>query len=328
MVFLDELRELIAKEDALEDVAERLSSYLRTLDRALYNETLGQSGRLVSLRQERRRGVLTDQQYDAKRAALRHALLDLVDEVERASKRLPLPAAQSPVEPMWPEPGALEAIIGANRIQSIAWLRRGLDVARSVCRITTQKQLGTGFLIDGGWIVTNYHVLPDRATAAGTTAEFNVEEDANKQLQTPCAYAIDPSTWRADAKFDCAMVKTAAPCACGAEIGTWGALSWAPATQVPIAGDYVSIIQHPEGGLKRITVSENQVVNVYEHRLQYTTDTMKGSSGSPVFDDAWRVVALHHAGGNLVTNLKGDKRFINQGILAEHVRRALGLGAT
>ena len=50
-----------------------------------------------------------------------------------------------------------------------------------------------------------------------------------------------------------------------------------------------------------------------------------GSSGSPVFDDAWRVVAVHHAGGNLVTSPAGERRFINEGILAEHARRALGL---
>jgi len=52
----------------------------------------------------------------------------------------------------------------------------------------------------------------------------------------------------------------------------------------------------------RIAITANQVVNVFEHRLQYTTDTLPGSSGSPVFNDAWEVIALHHAGGNMISN--------------------------
>ncbi len=31
-------------------------------------------------------------------------------------------------------------------------------------------------------------------------------------------------------------------------------------------------------------------------RVQYVADTMEGSSGSPVFNRKWEVVALHHSG--------------------------------
>jgi V8-like Glu-specific endopeptidase len=41
----------------------------------------------------------------------------------------------------------------------------------------------------------------------------------------------------------------------------------------------------------------NAVVLVGEGRVQYLTDTLPGSSGSPVFDADWNVVALHHSGG-------------------------------
>ncbi|APR83391.1 Hypothetical protein A7982_08740 [Minicystis rosea] len=82
---------------------------------------------------------------------------------------------------------------------------------------------------------------------------------------------------------------------------------------------------YSNGGTKQIALSENQVVNVHERYVQYTTDTLRGSSGSPVFDDQWRVVAVHHAGGNIVMKPRGEKTFINEGILAEHVCRALGI---
>ena len=38
-------------------------------------------------------------------------------------------------------------------------------------------------------------------------------------------------------------------------------------------------------------------VAVDENRVQYLTDTLPGSSGSPVFDRDWNVIALHHSGG-------------------------------
>lgn len=323
--FLDDLRDAIAKGDDPENVAERACAFLRTVDRAMYNEALGHMSGYAELRRNARRGWLTPEQHTAKRKQSLAAFLDFLDEVERASQRLLLPFVQQPVQPVWPTSGAEEAIIGSNRLQSIAWLRQGLDVARSVCRITTSQGVGSGFLVGGGWLITNHHVVPSAKLAASAKVEFNVEENAAGGMQESYSYPCDASTWTASAIFDCAMVKTAPPGTGTPEIASWGALTWAPMGQVPFLGDHVSIIQHPSGGPKRVTISENQVVNLYEHRLQYTTDTMPGSSGSPVFDDSWRVVAVHHAGGNLVTNPRGDKRFINEGVLGEHVRRALGI---
>ena len=62
-------------------------------------------------------------------------------------------------------------------------------------------------------------------------------------------------------------------------------------------GDRVNIIQHPGGGPKQIALSHNVVVSVDDQRVRYLTDTDYGSSGSPVFDEQWRVVALHHSWG-------------------------------
>ena len=63
-----------------------------------------------------------------------------------------------------------------------------------------------------------------------------------------------------------------------------------------VNGESVTIIQHPNGGLKKIAARENQVVDKLDQYVLYVTDTEPGSSGSPVFNDQWIVVALHHAG--------------------------------
>lgn len=55
----------------------------------------------------------------------------------------------------------------------------------------------------------------------------------------------------------------------------------------------VNIIQHPDGGPKMIAIRNNLVTETTDNDICYLTDTKLGSSGSPVLDDQWIVVALH-----------------------------------
>ncbi len=55
----------------------------------------------------------------------------------------------------------------------------------------------------------------------------------------------------------------------------------------------LNIIQHPRGMLKQVAFRNNLVSGADRDTVRYFTDTDFGSSGSPVFDDAWKVVALH-----------------------------------
>jgi hypothetical protein len=43
-----------------------------------------------------------------------------------------------------------------------------------------------------------------------------------------------------------------------------------------------------------------------------------------VFNDSWEAVAIHHSGGSLQVNAKGDKRFVNQGILMSAIKSDAG----
>ncbi|WP_437301656.1 trypsin-like serine peptidase [Sorangium sp. So ce426] len=82
--------------------------------------------------------------------------------------------------------------------------------------------------------------------------------------------------------------------------------------------------QGSDRGQRAGALSENQVVDVQEEIAQYTTDTLPGSSGSPVLDDRWEVAAIHHAGGHLSKrDGTGARHFINAGILSAAVDRAV-----
>jgi hypothetical protein len=61
-------------------------------------------------------------------------------------------------------------------------------------------------------------------------------------------------------------------------------------------GEYLTIIQHPSGERKQVVVRENKLLKFDGDVLWYATDTVGGSSGSPVFNRFWQVVALHHRG--------------------------------
>jgi V8-like Glu-specific endopeptidase len=92
----------------------------------------------------------------------------------------------------------------------------------------------------------------------------------------------------------------------------WGAIK---ITTIDVSQvERVNIIQHPSGGPKQIAIYHNIVAYTDEKRVQYLTDTLPGSSGSPVFDDQWRIVALHHSGGWIIEPGTKNQVFRNEGI--------------
>ena len=89
----------------------------------------------------------------------------------------------------------------------------------------------------------------------------------------------------------------------------WGTI---PLTEISVAKeDRVIIIQHPSGLDKQIAMSHNFVT--------YSDDSNPGSSGSPVFNETWEVVALHNTGGWLREPGQKDALFRNGGIAINRV---------
>ena len=216
------------------------------------------------------------------------------------------------------QPATLEKIMGQrSTLVPISYLERGVIAARAVVRIRRRDgSSGSGFLIDGGRIVTNNHVLPNAEVAAGSTAQFNYQQTvagADGEIET-CALLPDDG-FTTSVADDWTAVRVA-----GTPAERWGTLSLRPAASLAV-GDHVNIIQHPGGGGKQISFFANVVVYVGSGRVQYLTDTLPGSSGSPVFDTEWNVVALHHSGGWLSEpNAAAKSTFYrNQGTLIDAV---------
>jgi V8-like Glu-specific endopeptidase len=217
----------------------------------------------------------------------------------------------------------LEKIIGENTLRPIAFLQRGVEVARSVAYVGVQsghdRWSGTGFLVAEDLLLTNHHVLPSLDLLPNAIFRFNYEDDFRGQAQPSQEYHVKPDgLFHTNQDLDYTLVQL------DSEPGRkWGWLPLAPRNVK--CRDRVNIIQHPAGRPKEISFQNNFVEYIGGNVVQYVTSTLNGSSGSPVLSDGWEVVALHHAGGNIPEPTSKQRYFRNEGILAEKILTDLPL---
>ena len=205
------------------------------------------------------------------------------------------------------DPNGYERIIGASDLMSINFLDRGRRAADGVCRIKMPTEggtaYGTGFLVGPRLLITNNHVLASAAEAAQAEAEFGHEHDLDGVLRKSVQFNLDPEQlFYTSAELDFTLVAVTPMAESGVPIERYGWLPLIPQSGKSVDGEWVTIIQHPNGDPKQIAIHGSQImklpptiagVNV-AHFIHYSTDTEPGSSGSPVLNDQWQVVAIHH----------------------------------
>jgi V8-like Glu-specific endopeptidase/endonuclease/exonuclease/phosphatase family metal-dependent hydrolase len=176
----------------------------------------------------------------------------------------------------------------------------GASRSNAVCRIVTSTSLGTGFLIGRSFLMTNNHVLADKEEAEGSVAEFGFEEG-----EDITRVAIEPGRlFITDKNLDFTIV------ACdGRNISDIKPIQLLRNPSTVTRNERVNIIQHPKGLPKKVALHDNKVILIKDKVVHYHTDTEPGSSGSPVFNNKWDLVALHHAGWSV-----GGGRSTNEGV--------------
>ena len=201
-----------------------------------------------------------------------------------------------------PTVNVLERIIGRNDLMSITFLDLAVKVARTVARVQIRNgagQLagyGTGFLIGPRVLITNNHVLGSIPEARASQVEFNYQDALNSVAAGSVVFPLDPdSLFITDPLLDYTLVAMEVP-ANAADASPFGYNRLLEQEGKVLVGEYLNIVQHPNGEPKQIALRENQLIDVLPQFLHYHTDTAPGSSGSPVFNDQWEVVALHHSG--------------------------------
>jgi endonuclease G len=205
------------------------------------------------------------------------------------------------------DPYGFERIIGESDLLSINFLDRGRRSADAVCRIKLPMEgghaYGTGFLVGPRLLMTNNHVLASVAEAAQAEAEFGFEHDLDGVLKDPVQFNLDPlQIFFTSTELDVTLVAVTSMSDNGVPLDRYGWLPLIPVRGKSVDGEWVTIIQHADGGPKQIAIHASQILKLdpakvevnLDHFIHYSTDTQPGSSGSPVLNDQWQVIALHH----------------------------------
>ena len=84
------------------------------------------------------------------------------------------------------------------------------------------------------------------------------------------------------------------------------------------------IFGHAEGGTLSFSLGDNRLVDRNERFFQYRAPTVSGSSGSPVFNLAWELIAVHNRGGYSLPRLSQEGTHeANQGSSVFAIRQAI-----
>jgi V8-like Glu-specific endopeptidase len=197
----------------------------------------------------------------------------------------------------------LEGIVNRDESLWVSFLSGGLAAARAVGRVVTARSparpsqaVGTGALIGPRLLITNNHVVESAGDAARMGVQFGYEfgDDGSDPRPSYCLFEPD-RFFVTDAELDFTVVAVAD--LDGVPPGdTYGVVPLIEQTGKAVKAEFLNVIHHPGGDPKRISIRENQMVAQDDLWLRYRSDARRGSSGAPVFNDQWEMVALHHGG--------------------------------
>lgn len=236
--------------------------------------------------------------------------------------------AMAAAEPPGP---VLEKVLGKTGVQSLKWYRDGLACAEAVAQIRDESDngIGTGFLLRGDvlsdalpadevFVITNAHVISEEVAGALHPGDAVIKFEAlgidDEFRITELIFSSPPQ------ELDVSVLRIDKP---APEVKP---VKVHPRLPVLNEEQRVYVIGHPLGGGLSFSLQDNLLLDLEKPKLHYRAPTEPGSSGSPVFNAQWRLIALHHAGGTVIPKLnnKEGTYAANEGLWIQSIRRALG----
>ena len=236
----------------------------------------------------------------------------------------------------------LERVFGSDAFVTTRWLTLLFDRLQAIGSVTTRsgRGVGTGFMVrgpalsaeleDDWYFVTNSHVVTeDESVIAGAPANHKPCRPREVRITFELLFEQDPREYRV-----AEVVWSSPPEECDVSIlrleGDFpddGVVPYPVASQLPDPSTRprLYIAGHPGGGRLQISMHDNHLIEFDDLRMQYRTPTNPGSSGSPVFNDEWDLVGVHHAGSTAMPRLDGSGGVheANQGVRLSAILAAL-----
>jgi hypothetical protein len=232
----------------------------------------------------------------------------LLEEIEKE-----IEAAYGGDEPMTELPVTPEVLIfgGTGEWVTAAFIDQARLIGRRVARLRVPRYsggnlihpvgaVGTGWLIAPGLLLTNHHVIEarERNEPPASDADFKWQGektelwfDYHREGQDYAAMDAVEVVVR-NRELDYALLRLADSASL---VGRQQVALARERPELP-RGTRLNIVQCPGGGPLRYAIRNNFFVGLGQHpyQMRYLTDTLNGSSGAPVLDDSWQVVAMHH----------------------------------
>lgn len=213
---------------------------------------------------------------------------------------------------------AYERAIGENDAVYSNFIELIVEAKRKVGRIVVKEGLlnrsyATGFMVSNQLLLTNWHVFKTKAAVGNSEVQFFYEYDTFGNPQVPVTFKFDPDTFFHTFKeLDYCLVAVRPLDTKGRQaIKSIGHIYLDP-TEGKLGNEgeeRLNIIHHPDGDYKQLSIRQNEFTKILETSIWYKSDTAPGSSGGPVFNDQWQIVALHHMG---VASTDEDGDFIDR----------------
>ena len=223
-----------------------------------------------------------------------------------------------------------EKVFGAEKYKSLSWMKTLMERSLIVMKIKSKssgESIGTGFVMVGHafhpclgekfYLLTNSHVISESndgdyqaywqpnqvyASFEGHPGEYDVT-----QIWSSPPHQLDTTLLCLDDRIREHL----------------SGLKPTPISQKPSSHNMkrVYIIGHPKGNELAFSIHDNRILDFNERFLQYRAPTDEGSSGSPIFNDHWELVGIHHKGLFNMKKLSNplEEYPANQGILIHNV---------
>lgn len=229
----------------------------------------------------------------------------------------------------------LETVWDDTGYKSLEWLLQAVARTRSVARLGPNmfEGWGSGFLVDGSriedsWsdrklLLTNAHVCTNDPQVQ---AQYPYPKGAEKNTATflgslgegtePIQIKVNKVLWTSPpSELDASLLEI--------EDIPAGAETAPLSTEIPSFDKWpekrVNILGHPKGLNLRVSLQDNNLVSVDDRYLHYRTPTDPGSSGSPIFNQNWELVGIHHSASKEMQANEG----IRLDRILEEIRKAL-----
>ena len=222
-----------------------------------------------------------------------------------------------------------EKVFGAERFQSLRWFKEALERCRAVARVEDEYEegIGTGFLLEGDVLkasfphvvlMTNAHVIPEGISAENAYITFRGLDSPGEVAR----FRVERILWSSSSKELDATVLVLATTPPGI-IPCPVAVKPPPLDGIPPPRAF--LVGHPRGGLQPMfSIQDNLMLDYDDVKVHYRAPTEPGSSGSPVFDRYWKLIALHHAGSEEMPRLHGGGTYqANEGIWIGKIKESL-----